>query len=122
MSLKLEQLKGLKFIELEKGTPSFTWQGNTYPFNPSITDFNRQLETGGFQLIKLMTATVRKFDVSNEDESLIPLFTSGYPSPQQIIVYSDVNGQSINYRIESIKQSSVGAYFRIIAHSTSKGA
>jgi hypothetical protein len=115
-ALQIQKLKDLTFIEEQNNYPSFTWQGNTYKFNPSITEFKRQTDTGGYNLVRLMTATVRLYDLDQDDE-LIPLFPSGTPKPQNVFTYSLDN---TNYRIESIKPEKSGAYFRITAHSTTK--
>jgi hypothetical protein len=116
MILRETKIKGLKFAEERCENPSFTWNGGVYNFKPSITDFNRSLETGGFTLVRLMTATVRLYDYV--DGELVPLFTNGLPQPQQKITYT-LDG--ITYRIESIKLDTTGAYFRIICHSITKG-
>jgi hypothetical protein len=118
MSLQHEIISDLQVMEHDLGFPTFTWNGGTYKFIPSITDFNRELETGGFALVKLMTATVRKFDI-NEDESLNPIFPGGYPQPQRSIIQYSIDG--LFYRVESIKHDPTNAYFRLIAHSTTKG-
>ena len=121
MSLQHDILEDLKVIEEDLGTPTFTWGGGTYNLIPSITEFNRQLEKGGFQLVKLMTATVRLYDISEDEnfnEVLTSLFPNGIPQPQEIIAY---NVDNQNYRVESIKRDPTKAYFRLIAHSTTRG-
>lgn len=116
---QLAVIEGLLEIEQDLDNPSFKWQGATYNFIPSITDFNRQLETGGYQLVRLLTATVRKFDKDEDDcNGLSPIFFSGIPQPQQIITYTLDN---TNYRIEQIKQDVTNSYFRMVAHSTTRG-
>jgi len=113
--LRTEIITDLYEIESDLGNPTFTWQGNSYNFIPSISEFNRQLEFGGFQIVKLLTATVRKFNISDDDIS--PIFPNGTPTAQQIIGYS-LDGT--NYRIESVKHDPTNSYMRIIAHSTTK--
>jgi len=109
-------IEGLKDVETELNQPTFIWKNNIYNFIPSITEFNRQLETGGYQLVRLLTATVRLFDI--EDDGLTPLFPNGLPQPQNIITYSLDN---TNYRVESIKLDPTNSYFRMVAHSITKG-
>jgi hypothetical protein len=116
MSLRKDIVEDLQNIIDELGSPMFTWKGNSYNFIPSITEFNRQLETGGYQLVKLMTATVPAFTYC--DENFTPLFSMGLPSPQQVITYA-LDGN--NYRIESTKMDPTNSYFRIVCHSTTKG-
>jgi len=117
MSLRSEIVTDLQVIESDLSNPTFTWSGSSYNFIPSISEFKRDLETGGFQIVKLLTATVRKYDV-DEDDVFTGLFQSGYPTAQNIITYS-LDGT--NYRIESVKHDPTNSYFRIIAHSTTKG-
>ena len=112
-TLQNEIINDLLVIERDLGSPAFTWQNASYSFIPSVSDFTRELDTGGYKIIKLLTATIRKL---NEDGT--PVFTNGYPQPQQIINYV-MDGT--NYRIETVKQDPTGAYMRIVAHSTVKG-
>jgi hypothetical protein len=114
-------LKGLMNTENCIGNPTFTWQGNSYNFIPSISEFNRQLESGGFQMVKLLSATIRKFGITEDDgfETVYdPIFPNGTPTSQQIIGYV-LDGS--NYRIESVKHDATNTHMRIIAHSTTKG-
>lgn len=115
MSLRQEIVEDLKTIENDLGNPTFSFQGSNYNFIPSISEFKRNLETGGFQLIRLITATVRMYDYC--DETYTPLFNI-MPTAQNIIQYS-LDGTS--YRIESIKLDPTNSYFRLIGHSTVKG-
>jgi len=116
MSLRNDIVTDLQTIEADLDNPTFEWQGNSYNFIPSITMFNRELELGGYQIVKLLTATVRLFDYSEGDYTAI--FSNGMPSPQQIIYYPLDNS---NYRIESIKIDPTNSYMRMICHSTTKG-
>ena len=116
MSLRSEICEDLVITEEDLGLPSFTWLGNSYTFIPSITEFNRDLETGGFQLVRLMTATVRMYNYI--DEEFEAIFSNGLPQPQQIINYT-LDGT--NYRVESVKRDPTNSYFRLIAHSTTRG-
>jgi competence protein ComGC len=113
-------LNGLINTENSIGNPTFIWQGNSYNFIPSISEFNRQLESGGFQIVKLLTATVRKYNISddNDEDDITPIFPNGTPTAQQTINYSL---DSTNYRIESVKHDPTNSYMRIIAHSTTRG-
>lgn len=117
MSLRQEILNDLVAIEEDLGEPTFTWNNNSYNLIPSITDFRRDLDTGGFQLARLMTATIRAYYV-DEFDIIQPLFGNGLPQPQNIITY---NLDGSRYRIESLKIDPTNSYFRLIAHSTSKG-
>jgi len=101
-------------LEIEKhmGNPTFTWNGNTYTCIPSVAEFKRDLETGGFSIVKLLTATVRRLNCSG-----LAVFTA-LPTAQQKITYS-IDG--LQYRIESIHTDPSGSYFRMIAEGTSKG-
>ena len=101
-------------IEIEKdmGSPSFTWQSNTYNFISSVVEFKRELESGGFAIVKMLTATVRLMDWDGN-----AIFTT-LPSPQQKLVY---NIDGLTYRIESIRKDPTKSYFRIVAESQYKG-
>lgn len=117
-SRRIEILTDLVEAENDLGNPSFIWKNNSYLFIPSISEFNRNLETGGFQIVKLLTATVRKFTV-DESGNFIPIFAGGvFPTSQEKFIYS-LDGS--NYRIESIKHEVTNAFFRITAVSTSRG-
>ena len=116
-TLKQEIIKDLVVIENDLGQPTFTWNSGSYKLIPSISDFSRELDTGGFSREKMLTATVRKF---NPDGS--STFSDNvYPKPQQKITYNDGNDGGTSYRIESTKHSPEGAYFRLIAVATTKG-
>lgn len=99
-------------IEDELNNPSFYWKGDNYSFIPSIAEFDRSLEDGGFSTNQLMTATVRKL---NADGSTI---FSPYPTAQETIIY---NMDGSTWRIESIRHDATGAYFRLTAVSTVRG-
>jgi len=114
-SLRQNIIEDTKVTEYDLGNPSFTWDGNSYIFIPSITEFKRELDTGGFQIDKLLTATVRMFDFQDGDYT--PIFPLGLPSPQQKIIYS-IDG--LTYRIVSIKRDPTNAYFRMTAHCDTK--
>ena len=120
MSLRTEIITDLYEIESDLGNPTFIWQGNSYNFIPSISEFNRQLESGGFQIVKLLTATVRKYNISddNDEDDITPIFPNGTPQPQDKIYYS-LDGTW--YRVESLKTDPTNSYMRIIAHSTTRG-
>lgn len=112
MSLRDEISADLIIIESELGSPTFTWKGGTYNFIPSISEFDRELETGGYSTNQLLAATVRKLNSSGS------AIFNPYPSPQEIITYN-MDGSS--FRIESIKHDPTGAFFRMIAVSTVRG-
>lgn len=99
-------------MEKELGYPTFTFNGNTYNFIPSISEFRRELDTGGYKIVKVLTASVRKLTSTGTN-----IFTT-LPTAQNIIYYT-LDQQK--YRIESVKADPTGAYFRIIANSDIKG-
>jgi hypothetical protein len=104
--LQHEMVDGMAFQEQDLGTPTFTWNGMTYNLIPSVSLFNRQLEQGGFETVRLMTAVVR---MMNYDGSSI--FTN-IPQPQQKITY---NIDSNLYRIEIINLHPTKTYFEMKA-------
>jgi hypothetical protein len=112
MAIKNDITNDLLTIESELGSPFFTWKTNNYYFTPSIAEFRRELETGGYSVEKLLTATVRKLNASGSS-----VFTS-YPTAQDLIIY---NVDSETYRIQSVKHDPTGAYFRLIAVSNTRG-
>lgn len=112
MALQADIIADLITIEGELGNPTFTWKTGTYNFIPSISEFNRELEDGGFSTNQMMTATVRKLTSSGTN-----VFTT-LPTAQEIITY---NMDGSTFRIESIRQDSTGAYFRLTAVSTVRG-
>ena len=117
MSLRAEIISDLQNTENDLGNPTFNWQGNDYNLIPSITDFNRELETGGFQLVRLMTATVRMYD--GDDNGFGEVFDSNIiPQPQQKFIY---NLDGTTFRVESIKRDPTNSYVRMTAHSITKG-
>jgi len=130
MSYELRRtiIEDLKYQEQELNYPTFTWQGSTYNFIPSISEFKRDLDRGGYEIVKLLTATVRKYDFNEDIESdyngedisncFISLYPNGYPTAQNIIMYSMDNA---NYRIEVVKNDPTNAYMRITAVSTTRG-
>lgn len=116
MSLRDEMVKDLKVIETDLGGPYFIWKNTTYNFIPSVSEFRRELDTGGYKVVKLLSATIRKYNTNGT-----PVFSgSVYPSAQDIIQYTDGN-EYIRYRIETVKHSPEGAYIRIVANSDVKG-
>lgn len=111
-TLRDEIVKDLIVIETDLGSPTFTWKSTNYIFTPSVAEFRRELETGGYSVEKMLTSTVRKLTSAS-----VAIFTT-YPTPQDLIIYNIDNEQ---YRIESIKHDPTGAYFRLIATSNTKG-
>jgi hypothetical protein len=118
--LQIQKIKDLAFMEAQNNNPVFVWKRNgaTYNFLPSISEITRELEDGGFKIVKLLTASVRLYDLSIDDD-LIPLFSGGVPESRLDIIRYPFDNQ--NYRIESVKFEKTGAYFRIVAVSTNKG-
>jgi hypothetical protein len=102
----------LLFIEKDMGCPTFTFNGQKYPFIPSISEFRRDLESGGFSVNKLLSSTVR---ILNKDGSkqFITL-----PTAQQKIVY---NIDGLTYRIETLKVDPTRSHFRLIAVCDARG-
>lgn len=101
---------GLDFGEVAFGSPVFTFQGNDYVCIPSITMDKRELESGGFSTVKMLTLSTQAVDMGGND-----IFTS-IPQSQQIISYL-----GDNYRIESVKRDPNLSYIRIIAYNTTQG-
>ena len=119
--MQIEILSDLREIEEEMGNPTFTWKGKPYCFIPSVVEFNRDLDKGGFNIVMLMTATIRRFDVVEDkdgDINLVDIFNGVFLTPQKDIITYSVDG--LNYRIESIKPDPTQSYYRITAHSTAK--
>ena len=94
------------------GDPYITWNSNTYICVTSVAQFSRELETGGFALVKMLTATIRLFNCDGTSR-----FTT-LPTPQQKITYS-VDG--LQYRIESVHTDPTKSYIRIVAEGIAKG-
>ncbi len=87
------------------GNAFFTWKGDDYPCNASITTFTRQLEHGGFDLDRQLNAL-----------SSIDLFSDVIPQPQDLLSFSDDD-----YRIISFKKDPTGAYYEVVAMGISRG-
>ena len=111
-ALRNQIIDDLLVMEDELNNPSFHWNGDNYGFIPSISEFDRELETGGFSTNQMLTATVRKLD-SSYNSIFAP-----YPTAQDKIIY---NMDGSEFRIESIKHDATGAYFRLVAVSTVRG-
>ncbi len=109
-TLLQEIIKGYAEGETIMGSPTYIYKGETYPCIPSVTDFKRDLLDGGFRVDKLLKMTLRKYDTEDN------LIYSTYPTAQEVLTY-----QGLNYRIETVKHDPTGAYFCIIAMSTTKG-
>src|ERR1035437_3208299 len=58
MSLKHEIIDGIMEMEEDLEHPTFSWNSGTYNCVPSISEFQRTLESGGFTIDKLLTMTV----------------------------------------------------------------
>ena len=116
MSLRTDKLEDLQEILSDMEYPYFTWNNQEYYFIASTTDFNRSLDTGGFNIVKLMTATVPMYDYYNGE--VISLFPNGIPTSQKDIITYSIDG--LSYRIESIKLDPLNTSFRLVAHSTIK--
>ena len=110
MTLQEEMVSGIMFQETDLGTPTFTLNGTEYNCVPSVNEFKRELESGGFVIDKMLTMVVRLLDEDGND-----VFTT-LPTPQQIVTY-----RNEQFRIESIHTHPTGAYLRIIAMGITKG-
>ena len=110
--LQYNIIEGLLFVERDLGNPTFAFNGTNYPFIPSISEFKRELDTGGFALIKLLQGTVRILNKDGTNQ-----FTT-LPTAQQKITYS-IDG--LAYRIETIKIDPTNTHFRMIAEGIAKG-
>lgn len=109
-TLKQEIITGIQFQENDLENPVFTWQGNDYACVPSVNEFKRTLDTGGFVIDKLLTMVVRLLDENGN-----AIFDT-LPTAQQIITY---NNQQ--FRIENTKTHPTGAYLRIMAMGVTRG-
>jgi len=94
-------------IEKDMGCPYFTFNATNYTFIPSVAEFKKDLDTGGFEQVRLLTGTVRLFNLNET-----PVFASTMPLPQNKITYS-VDGKT--YRIESLNTDPTQSYIRFIA-------
>lgn len=103
-------VKGIGQTNTRLGSPVFTFKGTEYACVPSVSDFERQLETGGFSTGRLLTMTVPILD-ENENN----IFTV-QPSSQDIVTYN-----AENYRVSTVKTHPTGTYIRVIAVSTTRG-
>ena len=97
--------------------PTFTWNGNTYNYLPSITNVSIPLELGGFRTTRMLEATVRIYDI-DEYNNATNLFNYVYPQAQQKFVN---NGEGITYRINSVRMDRDNTFFRITAYEVNKG-
>jgi hypothetical protein len=108
-----EIIQGLLEGESLLGQPVFVWtDGNEYNCIPSISEFQRELESGGFYTAQLLTMTVRTLDAAFND--IFP--NAVLPEAQQVITY-----QGKKFRIIITKPHPTGCYLRIIAESTTRG-
>ena len=103
-------VSGIEFQETDLGVPTFNLMGTDYNCVPSVNQFKRELESGGFVIDKMLTMVVRLLDDTGND-----VFTT-LPTPQQVVVY-----RGEQFRIESIHTHPTGAYMRIIAMGITRG-
>ena len=112
LSLRDEILSGLFEAENDLENPVITWNGNDYACVPSVSQFTRELETGGFIIDKLLTITIPLIDVSGNET-----FTNGVlPEVQQKIFY-----QGERYRLITKKLNPTGAFARYTAMCDTRG-
>jgi hypothetical protein len=109
---------GLKYIEHERGNPTFIWNivpnapssvgtgdGRTYPCIASTPQQFKMEGVGGFAIEADLILQVRT-----------EVLTNGIPSPQHIVTY---NGKQ--YRIEHVRPLNVGASYRFLCEHITKG-
>jgi hypothetical protein len=110
MSLKDEIIDGLEEMETDLENPVFTFNGSNYACVPSVNEFKRDLDEGGFAITKMLTMSVRMLDENGQS------IFSVLPVAQNIITY---HGE--NFRIQSTHKHPTGSYLRVIAYSTTRG-
>ena len=111
-SIQSETINGLLYIESDLGNNTITWNGNSYIITPSVNQFERKLETGGFILQKALNCTVRKYNANGTS-----VFSGDIlPSPQQKIVY---NGTT--FRIIQTISAPTNTHFRLICVEEFRG-
>lgn len=94
-------------IEKDMGCPYFTFNNTNYTFIPSVAEFKKDLDTGGFEQVRMLSGTVRLFNLDGSS-----VFPSTRPVPQNKITYS-VDGKT--YRIESLNTDPTQSYLRFVA-------
>ena len=104
MSLKNEIVNDLIEIENDLENQYFTYNNVQYNCTASITEIEKELDTGGFRIVRVLSLIVRLYDNQMCDVFAIK------PQSQEIITY-----KSNRYRIVRTKQSTVDAYMRIMA-------
>lgn len=114
--LQREIVEDLLYMERDTGPPTLTltFNGTTaaYPAVASITSFKREIDTGGYRKVQLLSATLR---ILNWDGSVqFPVL----PQAQQLVTCS-VDG--LAYRIEEVKVDPTGSRLRLIAEGPAKG-
>jgi len=109
-------LEGLSFIEDALGNHTFTWlvDNNDYPCIASVSQFQRTLDTGGFRVEKLLTMTVRQYDL--DGNYIFP--NNVIPQSEQKLTYNGSQYRILSVHIDTI---GTGARLRIMAIDTSKG-
>lgn len=117
IELRNQKLRDLVYIESAKNFPQITWNGGTYNVNASADEFTRTLEAGGYAIDRVLKATIRKYCI-DDDGNTTPIFTNGYPQPQQVVTYSR-NG--VSYRILTVSFDDIDAAFIINCVSTVRG-
>lgn len=114
-TIKDEIVKDLLSIEDDLGNPTFTWNGNAYVCTASAAEIERDVDTGGFQLVKILTLTVRLID----EHGNYTFPNNTIPKSQQKIVY-DID--QLVYRIISVKTHTTGAFVRLTCQAETRGA
>jgi hypothetical protein len=103
---------GIIANEAALGNPSFVWNGASYPCVPSVSEFKRELDAGGFVNDKLLTMTIQLQDQWNNY-----IFPNNIaPDTQQHLTY-----QGDDYRIMSRHFHPTMAYVRITAVCPTRG-
>lgn len=111
MTLKSEIISGLMFEEADLENPVFTLGSTDYLCIPSVNEMARDLETGGFNIDKMLTAIVRLMDTSGN------ALYDHIPQAQEVLTY---NGEK--FRIINTKTHPTQTYLRITAMGITRGA
>lgn len=109
--IQCDVIQGL--LDIESDLPNtFTHipTGKTYSCIPSITEFTRKLEGGGFQSDKVLTMTVRLYDILGNK-----IFTLE-PETQEKVTHDN----SV-FRIISKKKDATKTHIRLVCAGTQRG-
>ncbi len=111
MTLAEEIVVGLEEMETDLGEGAvFTFNGTEYQGVPSVNEYKRDLDAGGFVIEKMLTISTQLKD--EDGDNIFDVI----PVAQQFIQY---NGE--NFRILNTKKHATGAVLRITAVGTTRG-